>query len=160
MALLSDYIRRMSWDFPGRGSGAHGGEGERGHSHSGEVLAGSMVGISLTSRGFPAVGTRELLRLFRNHWPSGNSLHHGEGPQLRMRTSTRCAVRGWARYSCTLVNTGLNALRLEGWSASPPYPCHLRQPRLAPSAQRRPSPASTVELTDFAIVLPHLRQGL
>ena len=52
------------------------------------------------------------------------------------------------------VAGGDDAPRLEGWfPRGCPYP---GEPKAAPSAQGRPSPGSTVELTDFAIVLGEL----
>ena len=66
-----------------------------------------------------------------------------------MRTSTPCPSLG--EVYATLVNTALNALRLEGW-----FPLQMSMPlraKTAPSAQRRPSPASAVNPPDFAIVL-------
>ena len=40
----------------------------------------------------------ELLRLFRNHWSIENNLHHVKD-RAGMKTSTRCAVRGWVKCS-------------------------------------------------------------
>ena len=79
-----------------------------------------------------------------------NSLHHVKDRSWDEDVHT-LRRPGLGEIFATLVNTGLNVLRLEGWfPARMSCPC---EPRLAPSAQRRPSSASTVELTDFAIVL-------
>ena len=68
-----------------------------------------------------------------------------------MRTSHTLRRPGLGEVYATLVNTALNALRLEGWFPSGcPCPC---EPRPAHSAQCRPSLASAVKPPDFAIVL-------
>ena len=52
-----------------------------------------------------------------------------------MRTSTRCAVRGpMGEIFATLVNTGLNVLRLEGW-----FPARLSMPLRAKTCAFRPT---------------------
>ena len=145
-ALLADYIRD-ELGFPGARQGAMV-EQESVDIATGEVSRERWY--LLTSLGSRQWGPRELLRLFRNHWSVENSLHHVKDRSWDEDVHT-LRRPGLGEIFATLVNTGLNALRLEGWF-QPGYPCPC-EPRLAPSAQRRPSPASTVELTDFAIVL-------
>ena len=109
---------------------------------------------SLSSRQW---GPRELLRLFRNHWSVENSLHHVKDRSWDEDVHT-LRRPGLGEVFAALVNTGLNALRLEGcFHPGCPCPC---EPRAAPSAQHRPSPASTDELPDFAIVLGKSLEGL
>ena len=65
-----------------------------------------------------------LLRLFRNHWSVENSLHHVKD-------------RSWDSTPgdfATLVNTGLNALRLEGW-----FPARISMPLRAKTCAFRPT---------------------
>ena len=100
----------------------------------------------LTSLNSRQCQPKELLRLFRNHWSVENSLHHVKDRSWDedVHTLRRPGLGG---IFATLVNTGLNALRLEGcaWKDGfqPGCPCPC-EPRLAPSAQHRPSPGSTV----------------
>ena len=104
----------------------------------------------LTSLHSRQCGPKELLRVFRNHWSVENSLHHVKDRSWDEDVHT-LRRPGLGEVYATLVNTGLNALRLEGWFP-PGCPCPC-EPRLAPSAQCRPSTASTHALPDFAIVL-------
>ena len=116
----------------------------------------------LTSLSSRQCGPQELLRLFRNHWSIENRQHHVKDRSWDADVHTLRRPGLGKEVFATLVNTGLNALRLEGWfppRMSMPLdvdalgcrcPC---EPKLAPSAQRRPSTASTVEPPDFAIVL-------
>ena len=150
-ALLADYIRD-ELGFPGARQGAMV-EQESVDLATGEVSRERWY--LLTSLGSRQWGPRELLRLFRNHWSVENSLHHVKDRSWDEDVHT-LRRPGLGEIFATLVNTGLNALRLEGWF-QPGYPCPC-EPRLAPSAQRRPSHTSTVELTDFAIVLGALAQ--
>ena len=150
-ALLADYIRD-ELGFPGARQGAMV-EQESVDIATGEVSRERWY--LLTSLGSRQWGPRELLRLFRNHWSVENSLHHVKDRSWDEDVHT-LRRPGLGEIFATLVNTGLNALRLEGWF-QPGYPCPC-EPRLAPSAQRRPSHTSTVELTDFAIVLGALAQ--
>ncbi len=122
----------------------------------------------LTSLSSRQCGPQELLRLFRNHWGIENRQHHVKDRSWDADVHTLRRL-GLGEVFATLVNTGLNALRLEGWfpprMSLPPdvaalgcrCPC---EPKLAPSAQRRPSTASTVEPPDFAIVLIENVQGI
>ena len=91
-------------------------------------------------------GPRELLRLFRNHWSVENP-HHVKDRSWDEDVHT-CAVRvgGGLRR---LGQHRANARRLEGWS-TPDVHAPASQDAFRPT---RPSPASTDELPDFAIVL-------
>ena len=98
---LADYIRE-ELGFPGARQGAMV-EKEKVDIATGEVSRERWY--LLTSRSSRRCGPKELLRLFRNHWGVENSLHHVKslprghpGTAVGMRTSTRCAVRGWVRY--------------------------------------------------------------
>ena len=157
-ALLADYIRD-ELGFPGARQGAMV-EQESVDLATGEVSRERWY--LLTSLGSRQCRPKELLRLFRNHRSVENSLHHVKDRSWDEDVHT-LRRPGLGEIFATLVNTGLNDLRLEGcaWKDGfqPGYPCPC-EPRLAPSAQRRPSPASTVELTDFAIVLPRTWSGL
>ena len=99
---------------------------------------------------------KELLQVSRNHWSVENSLHHVKDRSWDEDVHMLRRPKLGEIYA-TLVNSGLNVLRLEGWfPARMPRPCETR---LAPSAQRRPSPGYTIELTDFAIVLVYSRRS-
>ena len=68
-----------------------------------------------------------------------------------MRTSTRCAVRDWVRYTPPWSTPRSTPCAWkDGFPSGCPCPC---EPRPAPSTQCRPSPASAVKPPDFAIVL-------
>ena len=86
--------------------------------------------------------------MFRNHWSVENSLHHVKDRSWDEDVHT-LRRPGLGEVYATLVNTGLNALRLEGW-----FPPQMSMPLPAKTcAQRRPSPDYTGKLPDFAIVL-------
>ena len=104
----------------------------------------------LTSLSSRRCAPKELLRAVRNHWSAPNSLHHVKDRSWDEDVHT-LRRPGLGEVYASLVNTGLNALRLEGWFL-PGCPCPC-EPGPAPSAQRRPSTASTHALPDFAIVL-------
>ncbi len=121
----------------------------------------------LTSLSSRQCGPQELLRLFRNHWSIENRQHHVKDRSWDEDVHT-LRRPGLGEVFATLVNTGLNALRLEGWfpprmslpwdvaalgCRCPGMSLPLRAKTCASSAQRRPSTASTVEPPDFAIVL-------
>ena len=150
-ALLADYIRD-ELGFPGARQGAMV-EKETVDIATGEVNRERWY--LLTSLGSRQCRPKELLQVFRSHWSVENSLHHVKDRSWDEDVHT-LRRPGLGEVYAALVNTGLNALRLEdfdGFHPGCPCPCELR---LAPSAQPRPSPASTVELTDFAIVLGEL----
>ena len=69
----------------------------------------------LTSLGSGQCGPRGLLKLFRDHWSIGNSLHHVKDRSWDEDIHT-LRPPGLGAVFATPVNTGLNALRLEGWS--------------------------------------------
>lgn len=79
----------------------------------------------LTSLSSRQCGPPELLHLFRSHWSIENSHHHvkdrswGEDVHTLRRP-------GLGEVFATLVNTGLNALRLEGW-----FPSRMSMPSRA-----------------------------
>ncbi len=57
---------------------------------------------------------KEMLQLLRNNWNVKNSLHHVKRLSWDENVHTlRCPRLG--DIYATLVNTGLNVLRLEGW---------------------------------------------
>ena len=101
-AELADYIRE-ELGFPG------GRQGAMVEKETVDIATGEVSrerGYLLTSLGARQCGPKELLRLFRNHWSIENSLHHVKslprghpGTAVGMKTSTRCAVQGWERYS-------------------------------------------------------------
>ncbi len=89
----------------------------------------------LTSLSSRQCGPKELLRVFRNHWSVENSLHHVKDRSWDEDVHT-LRRPGLSEVFAVLVNTGLNALRLEGW-----FPPRMSMPlraKTAPSAQRRP----------------------
>ena len=89
-------------------------------------------------------GPRELLRLFRNHWSIENSQHQVKDRSWDEDVHT-LRRPGLGEVFATLVNTGLNALGLEGWF--PPQMSMPLRAKSCASAQHRPSPASTDELS-------------
>ena len=146
-ALLADYIRD-ELGFPGARQGAMV-EKETVDIATGEVSRERWY--LLTSLGSRQCQPKELLRLFRNHWSVANSLHHVKDRSWDEDVHT-LRRPGLSEIFATFVNTGLNALRLEGW-----FPARMTLPlRAKTCAQHSPSPGSTVELPVFAIVLPLL----
>ena len=104
----------------------------------------------LTSLSSRRCGPRELLRVIRNHWSVENSLHHVKDRSWDEDVHT-LRRPGLGEVYASLVNTALNALRLEGWFPSRcPCPC---EPKPAPSALRWSSHAYAAKPPDFAIVL-------
>ena len=145
-AALADYIRD-ELGFPGARQGAMV-EKETLAIATGEVSRERWY--LLTSLSSRRCGPKELLRGFRHHWSVENSLHHVKDRSWDEDVHT-LRRPGLGEVFATLVNTALNALRLEGgFLTGCPCPC---EPKAAPSAQRRPSPASAVKPPDFAIVL-------
>ena len=86
----------------------------------------------LTSLSSRQCRPKELLQVFRNHWSVENSLHHvkdrswDEGVHTLRRP-------GLGEVYAALVNTGLNALRLEGW-----FPARMSLPLRAKTCAFRP----------------------
>ena len=93
----------------------------------------------LTSLSSRQCQPKELLRLFRNHWSVENSLHHVKDRSWDEDVHT-LRRPGLGEIFATLVNTGLNVLRLEGWfPARMSMPLHRSQDlRLPPNADHRP----------------------
>ncbi len=116
-------------------AGGNGGEGDGGHSRRGGE-PGALV--SADQPEFPAVRTRrcgpkELLRGFRNRWRVENSLHHVKDRSWDEDVHT-LRRPGLGEVFATLVNTGLNALRLEGW-----FPPRMSMPLRAKTCAFRPT---------------------
>ena len=94
----------------------------------------------LTSLSSRQCGPKELLRGFRNHWSVENSLHHVKslprghpGTAVGMKTFHTLRRPGLGEVFATLVNTGLNTLRLEGW-----FPHRMSMPLRAKTCAFRP----------------------
>ena len=87
----------------------------------------------LTSLSSRQCGPKELLQLFRNHWSAPNSLHHVKD---RSWDEDVHPLRrpGLSEVFAVLVNTGLNALRLEGW-----FPPRMSMPLRAKTCAFRPT---------------------
>ena len=125
---LAGYIRE-ELGFPGAGQGAMV-EKEKVDIATGEVSRERWY--LLTSLSSWRCGPKELLRGFRNHWSVENSLHHvkdrswGEDVHTLRRP-------GLGEVYATLVNTALNALRLEGW-----FPLRMSMPLRAKTCAFRP----------------------
>ena len=131
---LADYIRD-ELSFPGASQGTML-EKETVDIATGEVSRERWY--LLTSMRSQRCPPKELLRLIRNHWSVENSLHHvkdrswGEDAYTLRRP-------GLGEVFASLVNTALNALRLEGW-----FPLRMSMPlrakdlRLPPNPDHRP----------------------
>ena len=122
-------ISGMSWDFPGAWQGAMV-EKVRVDIATGEVSRERWY--LLTSLSSRRCGPEELLRVFRNHWSVENSLHHVKDRSWDEDAHT-LRRPGLREVFATLVNTGLNALRLEGW-----FPSRMSMPLRAKSCALRP----------------------
>ena len=91
----------------------------------------------LTSLSSRQCGPRELLRVFRQHWSVENSLHHVKDRSWDedLHTLRRPGLgEVFATLVNTGVNTGLNALRLEGW-----FPPQMSMPLRAKVCSFRPT---------------------
>lgn len=77
----------------------------------------------------------ELLRLFRNHWSIENSQHHVKDRSWDEDLHT-LRRPGLGEVFATLVNAGLNVLRLEGW-----FPSRMSMPLRAKTCAFRPEQA-------------------
>ena len=86
----------------------------------------------LTNLSSRRCGPEELLRVFRNHWSVENSLHHVKDRSWDEDVHT-LRRPGLGEVFATLVNTGLNTLRLEGW-----FPARMSMPLRAKSCAFRP----------------------
>ena len=126
---LADYIRD-ELGFPGARQGAMM-EKERVDIATGEVSR--ELWYLLTSRSCRRCGPKELLKLFRQHWSVENSLHHVKDRSWDEDVHT-LRRPGLGEVFATLVNTGLNALRLDGW-----FPSRMSMPLRAKSCAFRPT---------------------
>ena len=126
--LLAGYVRD-ELGFPGARQGAMV-EKERVNIATGEV--GRECWYLLTSLSSRRCGPKELLKLFRQHWSVENSLHHVKDRSWDEDVHT-LRRPGLGEVFATLVNTGLNALRLDGW-----FPSRMSMPLRAKSCAFRP----------------------
>ena len=126
---LAGYIRE-ELGFPGARQGAMV-EKEAVDIASGEVSRGRWY--LLTSLSSRRCGPKELLRGFRNHWSVENSLHHVKDRSWDEDVHT-LRRPGLGEVFATLVNTGLNALRLEEW-----FPPRMSMPLRAKTCAFRPT---------------------
>ena len=78
-------------------------------------------------------GPKELLGVFRNHWRVENSLQHVKDRSWDEDVHT-LRRPGLGEIYATLVNTALNALRLEGW-----FPRRMSMPLRAKACAFRPT---------------------
>ena len=125
---LADYIRD-ELGFPGARQGAMV-EKEAVDIATGEVSRERWY--LLTSLSSRRCGPKELLRVFRNHWSAPNSLHHVKDRSWDEDVHT-LRRPGLSEVFAVLVNTGLNALRLEGW-----FPPRMSMPLRAKTCVFRP----------------------
>ena len=126
--LLAGYVRD-ELGFPGARQGAMV-EKERVNIATGEV--GRECWYLLTSLSSRRCGPKELLKLFRQHWSVENSLHHVKDRSWDEDVHT-LRRPGLGEVFATLVNTGLTALRLDGW-----FPSRMSMPLRAKSCAFRP----------------------
>ena len=126
---LADYIRD-ELGFPGARQGAMV-EKEAVDIATGEVSRERWY--LLTSLSSRRCGPEELLRLFRNHWRVENSLHHVKDRSWDEDVHT-LRRPGLGEVYATLVNTALNALRLEGR-----FPLRMSMPLRAKTCAFRPT---------------------
>ena len=87
----------------------------------------------LTSLPCAQAGPRRLLKLFREHWSIENSRHHVKDRSWNEDIHT-LRRPGLGEVFATLVNTGLNALRLQGW-----FPARMSIPLRAKCCAFRPA---------------------
>ena len=87
----------------------------------------------LTSLSSRRCGPKELLRVFRNHWRGENSLHHVKDRSWDEDVHT-LRRPGLGEIYATLVNTALNALRLEVW-----FPRRMSMPLRAKACAFHPT---------------------
>ncbi len=86
----------------------------------------------LTSLSSSQCTPKELLQVIRNHWRVGNSLHHVKDRSWDENVHT-LRRPGLGEVYASLVNTALNALRLEGW-----FPKAMSMPLRARTCAFRP----------------------
>ena len=126
---LADYIRD-ELGFPGARQGALL-EKETVDIATGEV--GWERWYLLTSLNSRRYSPKELLRVIRNHWSVENSLHHVKDRSWDEDVHT-LRRPGLGEVYASLVNTALNALRLEGW-----FPIQMSMPLRAKTCAFRPT---------------------
>ena len=133
-AALAGYIRD-ELGFPGARQGVMV-EKEAVDIAAGEVSRERWYLLtSLSSRRLRTrrCGPKELLLGFRNHWRVENSLRHVKDRSWDEDVHT-LRRPGLGEVYATLVNTGLNALRLEGW-----FPLRMSMPLRAKTCAFRPT---------------------
>ena len=130
-AELADYIRE-ELGFPGVKQGAMV-EKEKVDTATGEASRERWYLLTSLSPG--EYGPRELLVAFRGHWRVENSLHHVKDRSWDEDVHT-LRRPGLGEVFATLVNTALNALRLEGW-----FPQRMSMPLRAKTCAFRPAQA-------------------
>ena len=87
----------------------------------------------LTSLGSRQCRPKELLQVFGSHWSVENRLHHVKDRSWDEDVHT-LSRPGLGEVYAALVNTGLNALRLEGW-----FPPRMSMPLRAKTCAFRPT---------------------
>ena len=87
----------------------------------------------LTSLSSLRCAPKELLQVIRNHWSVENSLHHVKDRSWDEDVHT-LRRPGLGEVYASLVNTALNALRLEGW-----FPFQMSMPLRAKTCAFRPT---------------------
>ena len=87
----------------------------------------------LTSLSSRRCSPRELLRVIRNHWREENRRHHAKDRSWDEDVHT-LRRPGLGEVYVSLVNTALNALRLEGW-----FPPSMSIPLRAKTCAFRPT---------------------
>ena len=134
-AELADYIRE-ELGYPGARQGAMV-EKQKVDITTGEVSR--ELWYLLTSLSSGQCGPRGLLKLFRDHWRIENSQHHVKDRSWDEDIHT-LRRPGLGEAFATLVNTPLNALRLQGWfPAQMSMPLRAKKLRLPPNADHRPA---------------------
>ena len=106
-------------------------EKERVETDTGEVSRERWY--LLTSLSSRRCGPKELLQVIRKHWKVENSLHHVKDRSWDEDVHT-LRRPGLGEVCATLVNTALNALRLEGW-----FPLQMSMPLRAKTCAFRPA---------------------
>ena len=128
-AALGGYVRD-ELGFPGARQGAMV-EKETVDPATGEVSRERWYLLTSLSSG--QCGPKELLGVFRSHWRVENSLHHVKERSWDEDVHT-LRRSGLGEIYATLVNTALNALRLEGW-----FPLRMSMPLRAKACAFRPT---------------------
>ena len=133
-AALADYIRD-ELGFPGARQGAMV-EKEMVEKETVDIATGEVSRerwYLLTSLGSRQCRPKELLQVFRSHWSVENRLHHVKDRSWDEDVHT-LRRPGLGEVYAALVNTELNALRLEGW-----FPPRMSMPLRAKTCTFRPT---------------------